>query len=552
MMLKLLLTVLSMIGVCLCQEVSAQQDSASDSEARTSEKSISDSAGVLPPGQGPNLLKTSDPEQIIQTIQKQYGTSWRGTRSYVVPNSSFPIRAGHGGGYVYDRAGRRIPTVDIPNISSVPGEGIPSVSQRWGLLDGLRISSPETNAMDQLQSGWTGKGLRVVSDVHMLAEVSEPVFDWDPMSPLNKGIEAIRQDLLSPISTTFQPMMAWTYQHATKVREGYGNARSNLFFAADGAVTFWDRDDSSGRVVYNIQGAEGAFTSVQPYLGTAVGAPMNVNNILVNSNFNLYLLYWHQGLFEKRVRVSIGKIEGQVFFDTNAIAYNPATQFMYQGFNQSITNPFPGYGFGGQVAWSITDDWTLRVATMNSESTSKSTGFEYLSKDHLFSIIESDLRLHFDSNEYVHEGHYRLMFWYKSIGRTSSGKSPWDASGWGATFNMDQRLFGNLVTFCRLGWGQSDVTSSSFSVSGGFGIENFLGRQGDCMGLAGSWSQLTELGRYNASLVAPAGDQTFLEWFWRINMTDTIQFSPVIQYVYDSGADVDGSLIWGVRSVWSF
>ncbi|MCH2152794.1 MAG: carbohydrate porin [Phycisphaerales bacterium] len=549
-MLRCFLPVLAMICTSLCQSVVAQQDSSASPTKKSPEASSSTSG--LPPGQGPNLTKVPDPEKIIDEIRRQHGTYWSGTRSYIIPDSSFPIRRGHGGGYVYDRAGRRIPTVEIPVTSSVRGAGIPSPSQRWGLLDGIRTSQTDMTEMDQQQSVWTGKGLRVVSDVHMLAEVSQPLFDWDPMEPINQGVEAIRNNLLSPISTTFQPMMAWTYQHATKVRDGYRNGRSNLFFAADGAVTLWDREDSSGRVVYNIQAAEGAFTAVRPYLATAVGSPMNVNNILVNSNFNLYMLYWHQELFDKKVRVSIGKIESQVFFDTNAIAYNPATQFMYEGFNQSITNPFPGYGFGGQVEWTITDDWKLRAATMNSETTSKSTGFEYLSKDHLFSIIESDLRLHFDSNDHVYEGHYRLMLWYKSIGRTSSGKSPWDASGWGVTFNMDQRLVGNLVTFCRVGWGENDVTSSNFSVSGGFGIENFLNRQGDCIGFAGSWSKLTELGRYNASLAADAGDQTFLEWFWRINMTDTIQVSPVIQYVYDSGAGIDGSLIWGIRSVWSF
>lgn len=481
-----------------------------------------------------------------------------GRREVVLIPHTGPIRRGHGGHEVYDRSGQSIPRLRLPRESTDDGQ---SSSEAFGLLVGLFDDEQENKTIVRTESGWSGKGLRIFSDQHKLAKVSEPLFDFSPMAPLNTVVEEFRKQVLAPLSMTFDPAMAWTYQHATNVRDGYQNARSSLWFGIDGSVILYDDADVSSRIVYNMQSAVGAFTPVRPYIGNAVGSPMLANNILVSSNFNLYMLYWKQELFDKKVRVMVGKFEDQVFFDANAIAYNPLSQFMYEGFNESITNPFPGYGFGAVVQWELSDAWDFRVGTINSESTGKSTGFEYLSADHLFSIFQATYKSEFTWGDRIHEGHYRAMVWYNSIGKTSSGKNPWDASGWGLTFNMDQEIWRGLGAFCRVGWGENDVTTSNFAVSAGFSIENFLGRQGDAIGFGASWSKITELGRFQAGYAAvpggpgefvPTGNQTFMELYWRVNVTDTVQISPVLQYITDNASGVGKSWIWGIRSVWSF
>ena len=481
-----------------------------------------------------------------------------GRKEVVLVPHTGPIRRGHGGHEVYDRSGQSIPRLRLPRESTDDGQ---SSSDTFGLLVGLFDDEQKNKTMARTESGWSGKGLRIFSDRHKMAKVSEPLFDFSPFSPLNTVVEEFREQVLTPLSITFDPAMAWTYQHATNVRDGYQNARSSLWFGVDGSVILYDDADVSSRIVYNMQSAVGAFTPVRPYIGNAVGSPMLANNILVSSDFNLYMLYWKQELFDKKVRVMVGKFEDQVFFDANAIAYNPLSQFMYEGFNESITNPFPGYGFGAVVQWELSDAWDFRVGTINSEATGKSTGFEYLSADHLFSIFQATYKSEFTWGDRIHEGHYRAMVWYNSIGKTSSGKNPWDASGWGLTFNMDQEIWRSLGAFCRVGWGENDVTTSNFSVSAGFSIENFLGRQGDAIGFGASWSKITELGRFQAGYAAvpgdpgefvPTGNQTFMELYWRVNVTDTVQVSPVLQYITDSSSGVGKSWIWGIRSVWSF
>ena len=548
-----------LLSVLLSSSVSGTADTTEPNKSQ-------DSSSEILPDSASNANASAAVPQSEKSISQANGNSTKkealsGRREVILIPNSGPIRRGHGGHEVYNRAGTSYPKLRIPRQSPPDGEEAPIGPEKFGLLVGLFDNSEKLRAIDRTEAGWTGKGLRIFSDQHKLAQVSEPLLDFDPLSPLNEAIQGLRREILAPISTTFDPAIAWTYQHATNVREGYENGRSSLWFGADGAVILWDDQDSSGRVVYNIQSSVGAFTPVKPYLGNAVGSPMLVNNILVSSNFNLYMLFWKQALFEKKVHVMVGKFEDQVFFDANAIAYNPLSQFMYEGFNESITNPFPGYGFGGVVQWEVSDSWDLRIGTINSETTGKSTGFEYLSSDHLFSILQATYTSELTWDDRIHEGHYRAMVWYNSIGKTGSGKNPWDASGWGVTFNMDQEIWRGLGAFCRVGWGENDVTTSNFSVSAGFSIENFLGRQGDALGFGGSWSKITELGRYQTGFpiepgglqpVVPAGNQAFMELYWRVNVTDTVQVSPVLQYITDDSSGIGKSWIWGIRSVWSF
>ncbi len=536
----------------LCILFSATQGSASE-PPRSSNDIVSSSTS---PSKAPLVDERKAPSIANGNVSTSVERDRSRKEIILIPNT-MPIRRGHGGHEVYDKAGQSIPRLRLPRGRVANDES----SDRFGLLVGLFDDPQKNSAIDRSESGWSGKGLRIFSDQHKLARVSEPLFDFSPMSPLNTLVQEFRVKVLTPVSMTFDPAMAWTYQHATNVRDGYQNGRSTLWFGVDGSLILYDDEDVSSRIVYNMQSTVGAFTPARPYIGNAVGSPMLANNILVSSDFNLYMLYWKQELLDKKVRVMVGKFEDHVFFDANAIAYNPMSQFMYEGFNESITNPFPGYGFGAVVQWEPSDSWDFRVGTVNSESTGKSTGFENLAADHLFSIFQATYKTELEWGDRIHEGHYRGMVWYNSIGQTDTGKNPWDASGWGLTFNMDQEIWRGLGAFCRVGWGENDVTASNFSVSAGFSIENFLGRQGDAIGFGASWSKITELGRYQSGYAAvpggpgefvPTGNQTFMELYWRVNVTNTVQVSPVLQYITDSSSGVGKSWIWGIRSVWAF
>lgn len=375
------------------------------------------------------------------------------------------------------------------------------------------------------------------------------VLKSDPMAPVNDLLADLRKEVLDPVNLTFEPVAAYTFQHATKVRDGYPHSKSILFYAADGRLRLWrDSQGNVGEVVYNLQGNVGVGKPFRPFLGEAVGDPGIVNNILISRNFGLYMLYWQQAMFDGKVRLRVGKMENQVFFDRNAIAYDPLSGFLAQNFNQSMTNPFPEYAFGANLAVDLDDDVTIRGGVINSESTGITTGFDGLSWAHLLTMVEADLRVFPDIFGDVREGHLRFMYWYNGI------DNPFGAGnigGSGLTFNMDQAVYDNLSVFARVGWGENDVTVSNFAVSAGIACSAPFGLHHSDTGIAIAWAKQTRLSRQSVGLPPVPGEQTLVEWYWRTQLAESMFAGPVIQMVRDPGV-VDTSMIYGFRMTWSF
>ncbi len=375
------------------------------------------------------------------------------------------------------------------------------------------------------------------------------MFADDPFAPIDDLLTELRKEWLAPINLTFNPSAGITYQHATKVRDGYPHGRSFIWYGWSGDWTLWSDDDGLGQVVYNAAGNTGLGTSTYPYMGEAVGDPDYMNNILVADRIGLYMLYWQQEMCDHTLRFRVGKFEDQVFFDNNTIAYDPVSGFLAENFNEQIVMPFPNYAFGVNIEWDVTDDLTLRGGTLNSENPGNNVGFEGLSWSHLFTTAEADLTVRLPINGKDRVGHWRLTGWYNSM------ENPFgdgNVGGGGICFNMDQKICDNGSVFMRLGWGENQATRSNFAISTGFAVDAPFGLTGHHTGLAFEYAKLTGFGRSQVGLPPIPGEQYMAEWYWRVELTNSFDIGPVVQMVRDVTSGIDTSIIWGVRSSWSF
>ncbi|MBC8421715.1 hypothetical protein H8D99_01120 [bacterium] len=212
---------------------------------------------------------------------------------------------------------------------------------------------------------------------------------------------------------------------------------------------------------------------------------------------------------------------------------------MAQNFNQSITAPMPGHGFGVNLEWDVAEHAMFRIGTANSEPNNLHTsGFGGTSWEHLFTSAELDLTAKLTINEQERVGHYRFMLWNNGIEDPNGGRN---IDGWGGLFNMDQEISDALTMFGRIGWGDSDVSPSDFSVSFGFQIDEPFGFNNASTGFAYQYADLST-----------GGNQTVGEWFYRTKWQEdsSLYIGPVIQY-YEDGA-LNGSVILGFRSSYSF
>lgn len=371
-----------------------------------------------------------------------------------------------------------------------------------------------------------------------------PLFSEDPAKPIQDAFELIRKNLAEQASLSFSPMAAWTFQNASEVVDGAPHARSTLWQAISMGLTLWDKDGDYGQVIFVLQNNIGFGTPLEPFMAAGVGDPSAVNNILVGPDLTTNL-YWQQSFNEDAVRLRVGKISDSAFFDRNAVAYDPIDGFMALDFNQSLTNPFPSRGFGGVLSADIGDEFTVRGGTMNSASTGTTKGFDGLGWAHLLTMVEGDLRVYPKISGKIREGHIRLMAWYNAIPNpTGTG----NIGGMGLTLNMDQDIADHATAFLRVGWGQNDVTVSNFAISTGLAITAPFTLKSSQTGIAVEYAKITQLGRQSASLAIPAGDHYMLEWYWRVQMTDSTNTGPVIQVVRDVDAGIDHSVIFGWRT----
>ena len=371
----------------------------------------------------------------------------------------------------------------------------------------------------------------------------------DPMCIANRMVSDLQDRLMAPIGLTFTPSIGWTYQHASKVRDGLPQGRSYLWYGWSGEWTAWKDHDGSGRVVYSVGGNTGLGTSTFPLLGEELGDPDYANNVLVPNRIGLYLLYWDQNFLDNRVSVRVGKFEDQIFFDQNTIAYDPITGFLSENLTEQIVMPFPNYSFGANVHVQVTDDLRLRAGTMNSADSNNNSGFEGLSSSHLFTVGEADLTVNVPINGVDRTGHWRFSGWYNSMPNPFGAG---DVEGGGICFNMDQEVSDQASIFMRLGWGENHATRSNFAISGGFAIESPFGLKHNHTGFGLQYAKITAVGQSEVDLSADPGELYLAEWYWRVDLSRTLYTGPVIQVWGNSSASVDTSVVWGWRTSWVY
>ena len=366
--------------------------------------------------------------------------------------------------------------------------------------------------------------------------------DEEPFGFLQDATEFVRE-LAAKLNFSFMPQMVYTYQHSTNVLPGANHGYSYIYTNINGAMPLNVADeDPKGHFVYNIQGNSGLGTPLSPFIEESVGSPYFLNNVLTGGRLSLKKLWWRQSLMDDALIINVGKVYYANFFDLNAGAENPTTQFLAAQLTNNTAVPYASYGAGAIGQWQIEDDLSMRFGTMNALSTGRSTGFENLDEGKLFNMAQIEWSPHTEVGGSTLKGNYRAFMWY-------SGNDVWyDNAGWGAGISFDQELGGGFVGFLRWGWAQDGAAPATACWSSGFVLNGFMGRENDGIGLGFTFSDLSDSGTSNGD-----GWETLIEAFWRIQVSRTMQFGPDLQYFSSGESDgVENTWIWGLRCTWIF
>lgn len=289
--------------------------------------------------------------------------------------------------------------------------------------------------------------------------------------------------------------------------------------------------------------------------------------------------FYQQVLFDGKLILLGGKLDGARAFDNNVFANDERTQFMNVAFRNSAMIgsfiPYTTLGVGAIV--NPTDWWSIRTAVTDSDGSATRTGFDtaFHGETNTSVIHEWD----FTIKPFDKEGHQRIGFIWtckdynhlepitpfrqsgplltKMLGLKTMSKIapflPYDKSDDNIMlfYNFDQFLFTKaddpkqgIGLFGRFAWARDDVNPLTELYSIGIGGKGMIPeRSKDTYGIGYYYADLSDY------LPSPMMREQGIEVYYNIEITPWLHISPDFQIVMDPGgtSNVGTSLVYGLR-----
>ncbi len=223
-------------------------------------------------------------------------------------------------------------------------------------------------------------------------------------------------------------------------------------------------------------------------------------------------------LFRQRLALSGGLLDLTTYFDTNTAANDEDTQFIT---DTLVNNPFlalPRNGGGMVAVFDPKTGMNFKAGIQRGENARKNLS------EKSYSIFEVEYLANFGA---LPEGHYRA--WYRIRENTD-----WENMAWG--ISADQKLTPSVTLFSRF---SQQFTSNAFRREDYFYSGGLQFKTPYVFSLQDVWAvgfQRTDL--------ASGVDETLIEGYYNLFLTDNIQTSLHLQYLVDSNVGgIDKSYI---------
>jgi carbohydrate-selective porin OprB len=349
--------------------------------------------------------------------------------------------------------------------------------------------------------------------------------------------QALKTDLHKKTGTSFNAYLSFSPQYVV-TGPNDGHHRGVFWFNLNINQDLW----KDAMIISNVRGGSGR--GLGPVLGNILPT-----NWMQNETDDIYIshLFFQQALFDKKLTLSIGKLDLDDIFDTNEVgswnflSYAPAR-------NPGI--PVPWHVLAGVAHWEVNDLLYVQAGAGDRNGEGGETGFDttFGGDPEFFAIGEIGVRPKFGGKK----GTYRLMVWYDPHDLPRFDGSGNDSGDWGVAFNFDQQINDKLGIFARYGYADGDVRALEHFWSAGFTYAGAIpGRNLDVMGVGVAQGRLSgDLRR----VVPLESAETLFEAYYRFRINDWASITPDVQVILDPGArsGEDTAFVAGVNLVLMF
>ena len=377
----------------------------------------------------------------------------------------------------------------------------------------------------------------------------DPLISPDPAAPLLAPYYDLKHATLNDLDLHVQLGYTFLYQYATNVlspadvrNDGRDLLNGRLDFGVEWRFLHYGSSDTAG-ITALLRSGTNIGRSQDFILNSNVGAAQGIDSLQGGSKQvadSLNLIYYEQTFFDRKLAVFVGKLHPNQHIDLSMVADDESNQFLAGCFDGNASNPEEGaYSPGIAVEAELPKDLHIHVLAISTEGLAQ-TGLESLNDGRYYEAAELGWQPAFGKDQRANDGTgyrgvYRAFFWHNN---TATG------DGVGVGFGADQEIGNGWTPFFRWGIGDSDATNIRQTYGGGIANVDPFGRHGDMFGVGVSWAdpsgQLTygttspgtspSTGTANTTPF-PARQETLLETFYRINLTDSVQISPDIEWL---------------------
>ncbi|MFG0248671.1 MAG: carbohydrate porin, partial [Phycisphaeraceae bacterium JB051] len=266
-------------------------------------------------------------------------------------------------------------------------------------------------------------------------------------------------------------------------------------------------------------------------LAANIGSVMGINDDLDNVPIVLSGFAYTHTFGDEALIVTLGKIQSSDFFDANEIANDETTQFLSTSLVNNMTIPFPDDGLGLNLWANLSENVYVTAGFFDNNAVGTHSPFPSFADGDYFYAGEVGF-----INTSERSGNYRLTVW---------NSQTTDANGCGVAVSVDQHIASNLVLFGRWGMADDEVSDFETFVSAGIGIESPFGREDDLAAIGCAWADPTD---------TTAEEETIVEAFYRYQINDYFQLSPIVQAVFDPADSPESNTVYTaalrVQFVW--
>jgi porin len=257
-----------------------------------------------------------------------------------------------------------------------------------------------------------------------------------------------------------------------------------------------------------------------------IGTIWSPNDATSDDYTKITQLWFGERAIEGKVTYIVGVIDPGAYLNGNRFASSTNTQFFSQPFATNPARNFPDNGLGAVGRFAPVPWFQLQAEVSNGDAVSTHSPFTSIDGN-WFGAGEA---VFIPQIPGLGEGRYRFLLYRKD----SEGG---DTSGWALSF--DQNLGERFGAFFRYGNNGGTINPIRNIAAGGISLLQPFSRKDDQAGIAFSWTQPSD---------SSLRDEYSSEIYYRVQLTNFMEFSPSAQMIYHPSASKDDVIgVFGVR-----